>query len=83
MNVDGSKYKCYLFDLGFYIKERALKAKEERNKEIPNTPGYEFQCGRIIAFNEVISIMQQCAKGFDIPLQDLNMKDIEPDRDFT
>ena len=38
---------------------------------------------RVMAFNEVISIMQQQAEGFEIPLAELRLDDIEPDRDLT
>jgi hypothetical protein len=39
--------------------------------------------GRVIAFNEVISIVPQEAPGFGIPLRDLQLADIEPDRDLV
>ena len=77
------KYKWYLYDLGYILKERALQAKEEKGATEENTLEREFQSGRVIAFNEVISIMQQQAKGFDIPLDDMRLNDIEPDRDLT
>lgn len=77
------KYKHYLHDLSEIIKTRALEAKEERTKEKEGSAAYEFQCGRLLAFNEVISIFQQQAEGFDINLDDLNLNDIDPDRDLV
>ena len=76
------KYRDYLHDLGEIVKIRALEAKDERAREQEGSTGYHFQCGRLLAFNEVISILQQQAEGFDINLQDLNLGDIDPDRDL-
>jgi hypothetical protein len=80
--VTGLKYKHYLEDLGEVVKARALEAKEERTKEPQGSPGYDFQCGRLVAFNEIISILQQQAEGFGINLDELNLDDIDPDQDL-
>jgi hypothetical protein len=76
-------YKNYLFDLGLLIKERALEARHQRDEAPTESLEREFQSGRVIAFNEVISIMQQQAEGLGIPLSDLRLDDIVPDRDLT
>jgi len=76
------KYKHYLEDLGEIVKARALEAKEERTTEPQGSPGYDFQCGRLVAFNEIISIFQQQAEGFGINLAELSLDDIVPDRDL-
>lgn len=76
-------HKNYVFDLGFLIKERALEARRQRDESPRGSLEREFQSGRIMAFNEVISIMQQQAEGLGIPLSDLRLDDIEPDRDLT
>jgi len=78
-----NKQQLYLFDLGLLIKERALAARRHRDALAADDPDRDFQSGRIIAFNEVISIMQQQAEGLGIPLSDLQLDDIEPDRDLT
>lgn len=76
------KYQLYLRDLGLLIKERALNAKEDRNKEQKNSDGYMYESGRIMAFNEIISIMQQQAEAFEIALRELCLDDIDPDNDL-
>ena len=76
------RYKHYLLDLGEIVKARALEVKEERTKETQGAPGYDFQCGRLVAFNEIVSILQQQAEGFGINLEELNLDDIDPDRDL-
>ena len=77
------KHKNYLYDLGLLLKERALEARRQRDELPLESLDRTFQSGRVIAFNEVISIMQQQAGGFDNPLSDLRLDDIEPDRDLT
>src|SRR5262245_11000697 len=79
----GLKYKHFLRDLDEIVKTRALEAKNERTTEQQGSPAYDFQCGRLIAFNEIISILQQQAEGFGISLKELNLDDIDPDRDLV
>jgi len=78
-----NKYQNYLFDLGLLIKERALEVRRHRDKLAVDSPDRHFQSGRVIAYNEIISLMQQQAEGFGISLSDLRLDDIEPDRDLT
>jgi hypothetical protein len=77
------KRENHLFDLGLIFKERALEARRQRDALPLESSERAFQSGRVIAFNEVISIMMQQAEGFGIPLSDLQLEDIEPDRDLT
>lgn len=76
------RHKNYLFDLGYEIRRLALQAKAEvASAREPSDR--EFETGRLMAFNEVVSLMQQQAAGFGIPLTDLRLADIEPDRDLV
>jgi len=76
------KYKYYLRDLGNLLKEKALEAQQFAQKELQGTEGYHLESGRLTAYYEVISLMQQQAQGFQIPLEELDLHDIEPDRDL-
>jgi hypothetical protein len=80
---DMSAHKEYLFDLGLEVKLRALEAQRGRNATPPGSEERAFHSGRVMAFNEVISIMQQQAEGLGIPLADLRLDDIVPDRDLV
>lgn len=77
------KHKNYLLDFGLILKERALEARRQRDALPEGGLDRAFQSGRVLAFNEAISIMQQQAEGFEIPLSDLQLEDIDPDRDLT
>lgn len=76
-------YKHYLHDVGLDIKVRALAAKQSLLKTSTGTEEHSLQFGRVMAFNEVISILQQNAEGLGIPLHELRLDDIVPDRDLA
>jgi hypothetical protein len=77
------KYQRYLYDLGPILKERALRHKAARDAAFRGSEDYSFQSGHVLAFNEVISILQQQADAFQIGRRDLRLEDIDPDRDLT
>lgn len=77
------KYQNYLYDLGPILKKRALEAKDERDAASDGSEEREYLSGRLMAFNEVLSIMQQQAAGFEIPLAELRLDDLDPDNDLT
>ena len=75
-------FNHYLNDLGPIIMERALEAKAQAKSAKPGADK-SFQEGRLIAFNEVVSIMQQQAQGLGISLTDLRLDGVVPDRDLV
>jgi len=77
------RYACYLKDLGTLIKESALEAKEIAGNEEPGSDAFHLEAERLMAFNEVISIMQQQARGFLMTLEELDLHDIKPDQDLV
>lgn len=76
-------YQACLYDLGRYLKDRAREAVRARNALPMGTGDREFQDGRVLGFNEAISIIQQTALGLGIPLAELRLDDVVPDRDLT
>jgi hypothetical protein len=77
------KYKWYLYDLGAILKQRALEHKADRDAAREGSAEREFLSGLVLGFNEVISILQQQADGFQIGRQELRLADIDPDRDLA
>ena len=71
------RYALYLRDLGAVLKERAREALKQRN-----TGRTDFESGRLIAYYEVLSTMRTQADAFDLSAEDLNLHDIDPDRDL-
>ncbi|MDX1920544.1 MAG: hypothetical protein SFU25_07430 [Candidatus Caenarcaniphilales bacterium] len=76
------KYKFYLYDLGYLIKERALDAKKAINQTSDNSLEGSFARGELIALYGIVTLMQQQAEGFQIPLSELQLDDIDPDKDL-
>lgn len=79
--TEPDKYRLYLYDLGHFVKEEALDSKRKLEAASPGTDK-SYEEGQLIAFYRIITLMQQQAEGFDIPLKDLQLEDIEPDRDL-
>src|SRR5262245_39295725 len=81
--IDMSTHRDYLFDLGYEIKLYAIEARRERDAAPEGSEERAFNSGQLLAFHRVVSLMQQQAEGFGIPLSDLRLDDILPDRDLT
>jgi|WetSurMetagenome_2_1015567.scaffolds.fasta_scaffold635566_2 hypothetical protein len=77
------KYQLFLHDLGKVLADRAFEAKHERNVTLGRSDDYHFQSGRLMGFNEVISILQQQAVAFGIDLAEIQIDQIDPDRDLV
>jgi hypothetical protein len=75
-------YKDYLYDLGPIIVERAFESKTKL-KSSKSAADKAFHEGSLLAFYAVISIMQQQAEGLGLPLKDLRLDNVVPDRDLT
>jgi hypothetical protein len=75
-------HKNYLFDLGYELKEDALAARRHRDSAPAGSEERAFKSGRLLAFYEIISTMRNMAEAFGIPLSDIRLDDIEPDRDL-
>lgn len=78
-----SKYKWYLYELGETIRARALEAKTRRAASKRSSAQYEYDTAFLLAYNSVVSLMQQLAEGFDIPPEDLQLEGIDPDKELV
>lgn len=77
MTLARNTHALYLRDVGLLLKERALEARDEQRGS-PN----EFSNGRALAYYEVISLLVTQAQTFGLPLDDIQLHDIDPDRDL-
>jgi hypothetical protein len=71
----------YLRDLGDLLKRSALDARARQADSSAETDR-AFERGRLTAYYEVVSLMQQQAIAFGIGLDELALDDIDPDRDL-
>jgi hypothetical protein len=78
MNVT---YKHYSRDCASILKQMARDAKHEASLA-KGTAGEGYQLGSLMAFHTVISLLQQQARAFKIPLAELDLEDIDPEREL-
>jgi uncharacterized protein YuzE len=71
-------HALYLRALGTLLKQDALDALKRREAEHT-----EFESGRVLAYYEVLSTMRGQAVAFDLPLDDLQLHDFDPDRELV
>jgi hypothetical protein len=68
----------YLQDLGVLLREMAMEAKARQRET-----GTDFATGYMSGFHRVISLMQQQAEAFGIPLADIGLDGIDPDEELV
>lgn len=73
-------FALYLSDLGRLLKEMAVEAKHNRDSALADDQA--FAVGRLIAFRDVMSLMQEQLVAFNIPLRRLRLEDINPENDL-
>ena len=76
---DPTVFEDYLRDLGRLIREMALDAKAKAEA----SGGSEFDVGYMAGFHRVVSLMQQQAEAFDLPLESLALNDLDPDEELV
>jgi hypothetical protein len=74
-------HRLYLYDLGFFLREAALDAKAARDAAA-GMESEPFQGGKTLAYYEVLSLLIAQADAFDLPLEDLRLDGLDPDRDL-
>jgi len=74
-------HRHYLRDLGYLVKERALAARQ-RERQAKGSDAHEFESGYAMAWYEIASLMQGQAVAFQLPLADLALDGLDPDKDL-
>ena len=73
--MNHEKYQNYLLDLGTLAKEYAREAIKDSSGGEGNDSS-DFKKGYVMGFHRLITLMQQQAETFDIPLEDIGLADI-------
>src|SRR5215469_8932664 len=79
--MEDHTFKNYLHDLGTLIKEQAREAKAQKDSSTGGS-SQDYNSGYLMAWYEVVSLMQQQAEAFGIPFESLDLQDIDPDKDL-
>jgi broad specificity phosphatase PhoE len=73
-----SIYENYLRDLGDLLREIAQAAKQNHEQT-----GTDFTAGYLSGLHRTVSLMQQQAEAFGIPLEKIKLDGIDPDQDLV
>jgi hypothetical protein len=79
MKIDPSVFEDYLHDLGVLIREIAVEAKSKAEAGGRN----DFEVGYMAAFHRVVSLMQQQAEAFNLPLEKIALDNLDPDEELV
>ena len=72
-------FEDYLRDLGVLLREMAIEAQNKAT-EGGRT---DFDVGYMAAFHRVVSLMQQQAEAFNLPLEALSLEGLDPDEELV
>jgi hypothetical protein len=72
----------YLRDLALLIKDMAREAKTTSDASTSDIDHRALSLERLMTLHEVVSLMQQQAEAFNIPLADIGLDDIDPEKDL-
>ena len=74
--MSDEKYKNYLIDLGTLTKEYAREAIAE-NISAKGSEDEGYKAGYMMGLHRLVTLMQQQAESFDIPLNEIGLADID------
>lgn len=78
---DADRYRMLLHAVGSFIKEEALRTRKQADES--SESDRLFHRGKLQGYYFVITTLQQQAKPLGIPLDELQLEDIDPDSDLT
>jgi hypothetical protein len=67
-------HQCYLYDLGYLLKESAEEARKQAAKT-----GDPFDQGVAVAYYQVMATLVNEATAFGLPLDELHLAGFDPD----
>ena len=77
MVIPDDETRNFLRDVGSLLSEKALDAKA--TADAANGDDRQFALGRLMAFHEVVSLLQQQARAFGIDPRTIGLGDIDPE----
>jgi hypothetical protein len=77
VSADDAVFRHYVQDLGSLVNKEALRAKRDYD-----AAKSDLALGRLMAWHEIVSLMELQAIAFEINKDDLGLRDIDADRDL-
>jgi hypothetical protein len=79
--MDEKSLKHYIREISCLLKDYAKQAKVDADH--PKEGGSaDFNDGFLMAYHQVIAVMKNQAPFFDLTQEEINLADIEPERDL-
>lgn len=79
--MNNDNFKNYIYDLGVLFKEKAREAKNNKDNSLKLGDAC-YEIGYLMAFCEIIDIMKQQAKVFNIEQIDIGLSDIDAESEL-
>lgn len=74
--MSNDKYKNYIGDLGVITTEYAREAIQDHSSS-KDTDEEAYKAGYMMAFHRIVTLMQQQADAFEIPLDQIGLAEID------
>ena len=79
--MDEKSSKHYIREISCLLKDYARQAKVDADN--PKEGDADYNTGYLMAYHEVIATMKNQAPFFDLTQEEINLSDIEPERDLV
>lgn len=78
--MDAKSLENYIHEISCLLKDYARQAKTDADN--PTKDNSDYNTGYLMAYHEVIATMKNQAPFFDLTQDEINLADIEPERDL-
>lgn len=79
--MNKESFKNYIQEINSLIKDYGRQAKVDANNPKEGDSA-DFNDGFLMAYHQVIAVMKNQAPFFDLTQEEVNLADIEPERDL-
>jgi hypothetical protein len=79
--MDEKSLKYYIGEISCLLKDNAKQAKLDADNPKEGDSA-DFNAGFLMAYHQVIAIMKNQAPFFDLTQEEINLADIQPERDL-
>ena len=75
--MNDNRFRDYLLDLGSLVKEKATEAQNIKKRKCD-----PYDIGYLMAWHEIVALMQCQAALFGIELSQIGLEEVDPERDL-
>jgi hypothetical protein len=79
--MDANSLEHYIREISCLLKDYARQAKMDADNP-KDGDSVDFNAGFLMAYHQVIAVMKNQAPFFDLTQEEINLADIEPEKDL-